>query len=176
MMRILLVLLICVSARTIFAQDISPRGNTVSPVIVLVSKQNMLLYVFDYQGETLGAYPIACGRNLGDKIQKGDRRTPEGIFRVTQVLDASDWLYPTRDGRMVRGVYGPYFIRVDTPGFWGIGIHGTNAPYSISHRVSKGCIRLRNADLLKLVQQVKPGTVVIIIPSAEDVKSEIAKP
>lgn len=136
---------------------------------VLVSKQNMKLYVFDYEGKRLGYYPIACGKNKGDKTEIGDQRTPEGVFKISQILDASEWRYGTPDGRQVKGVYGPWFIRLETPGYSGIGIHGTNAPGSISKRVSNGCIRMFNSDLKKLVEVVHKGTVVAIIPSADDV-------
>lgn len=145
--------------------------NIPQSTFVLISKQKMKLYVFDYEGKRIGYYPIACGKNKGNKTEVGDQRTPEGVFKVSQILDASDWRYGTPDGRLVKGVYGPWFIRLETPGYHGIGIHGTNAPGSISKRVSNGCVRLFNSDLKKLVEAIRPGTVVVIIPSAEDVEA-----
>lgn len=145
--------------------------NTPQSTFVLISKQNMKLYVFNYEGKRIGYYPIACGKNKGNKTEVGDQRTPEGVFKVSQILDASEWRYGTPDGRLVKGVYGPWFIRLDTPGYSGIGIHGTNAPGSISKRVSNGCVRMFNSDLKKLVEVVRKGTVVVIIPSAEDVEA-----
>lgn len=150
--------------------------NIPQSVFVLISKQDMKLYVFDYEGNRIGYYPIACGKNSGNKTAEGDQRTPEGVFKVSQVLDATEWRYGTPDGRMVKGVYGPWFIRLETPGYYGIGIHGTNAPGSISRRVSNGCVRMFNSDLRKLVDVVRKGTVVVITPSAEDVKAETPKP
>ena len=43
-----------------------------------------------------------------------------------------------------------------------VGIHGTNDPSSIGRRVSHGCIRLRNADIARLVRTLPLGTLVTI--------------
>jgi L,D-transpeptidase catalytic domain len=45
-----------------------------------------------------------------------------------------------------------------------IGIHGTNAPWSIGRAVSNGCIRVPNATLTKLFAATLGGTPVIIRP------------
>ena len=44
----------------------------------------------------------------------------------------------------------------------GYGIHGTNAPRSVGHAASHGCIRLRNRDIEKLFTMVQVGDVVQI--------------
>ena len=47
---------------------------------ILINKEDMTLKLVDYRGKTLFSYGIACGKRYGDKTQKGDYRTPEGIF------------------------------------------------------------------------------------------------
>ena len=42
-------------------------------------------------------------------------------------------------------------------------IHGTNAPSTIGHRVSSGCIRLTNEDVTDLASRVNIGTKVVVI-------------
>jgi lipoprotein-anchoring transpeptidase ErfK/SrfK len=42
-------------------------------------------------------------------------------------------------------------------------IHGTNAPWTIGHNVSSGCIRMRNEDVVDLYERVKVGTTVHVI-------------
>jgi lipoprotein-anchoring transpeptidase ErfK/SrfK len=42
----------------------------------------------------------------------------------------------------------------------GYGIHGTDQPSSIGYAKSHGCIRLRNADVERLFELVRPGDVV----------------
>jgi lipoprotein-anchoring transpeptidase ErfK/SrfK len=42
-------------------------------------------------------------------------------------------------------------------------IHGTNAPWTIGHNVSSGCIRMRNQDVIDLYERVKVGTKVVVM-------------
>ena len=43
-------------------------------------------------------------------------------------------------------------------------IHGTNAPDTIGKRVSSGCIRMQNADVIDLYERVNVGAKVIVLP------------
>ena len=43
-------------------------------------------------------------------------------------------------------------------------IHGTNAPDTIGGRVSSGCIRMVNEDVIDLYSRVKVGTKVVVLP------------
>ena len=43
-------------------------------------------------------------------------------------------------------------------------IHGTNAPDTIGGRVSSGCIRMVNEDVIDLYSRVKVGTKVVVRP------------
>lgn len=139
-------------------------------VFIVVSKQSMTLSVFDYKGNEKGKYSIACGKKLGNKNEEGDLKTPEGIFRVTEIQNAEKWSHDFGDGNgTIEGAYGPYFIRLYTPGYNGIGIHGTHDNNSLGTRTTEGCIRLQNENVLKLVKLVYPGTVVIITPSVSDI-------
>lgn len=137
---------------------------------ILVDKASMTLSLYDYWGERLMCYPVACGLSLGDKQCSGDMRTPEGIFHVVGVEDAAQWTHDFGDGRgETPGAYGPFFIRLECPGFTGIGIHGTCFPESLGTRATEGCIRLDNDDLRRLVPNVRPGMLVVVLPSADDI-------
>ena len=117
-----------------------------------------------YRGRKLEkTYPIAIGAAPGQKQRAGDNRTPTGNFAVQQVQDSTSWVYDFGDGKgPTRGAYGPWFIRLKTPGWSGIGIHGTHAPDSIGSMVSSGCIRMRNGDLSELKAKVFTGMKVVI--------------
>lgn len=106
------------------------------------------------------AFPVGIGSNPdgGDKRADGDCRTPEGEFRVASVEDSSDWEHEGERS------YGPLFLRLDCPPWTGIGIHGTSDPDSVGKRSSRGCIRMRNEDLLALAEHVDVGTRVSILP------------
>lgn len=141
--------------------------------IIVVSKQDMRLRVYDYKGTRLMDYGIACGKNFGQKHKVGDMKTPEGMFFVQSIEDASERTHDFGDGRgEIQGAYGPYFIRLDTPGNKGIGIHGTHDPLSIGTRATEGCIRLNNNDLMELVNVVRPGMMVLVTTSFEDYEQE----
>jgi lipoprotein-anchoring transpeptidase ErfK/SrfK len=43
-------------------------------------------------------------------------------------------------------------------------IHGTNAPGSVGHFVSHGCIRMYNSDVIDLYNRVSVGTQVVVLP------------
>jgi hypothetical protein len=50
----------------------------------------------------------------------------------------------------------------DWPGGGVVGIHGTNEPNLIPGRPSHGCVRLKNAAILKLARKMAPGTPLLI--------------
>lgn len=135
---------------------------------ILIRKSEFKLYTVDKNGVVLSTYNCALGKNIGQKEKEGDMKTPDGIFPIDEIIDASTWSHDFKDGKgEIQGAYGPWFISLDTTnlsgGRWGgIGIHGTHAPESIGTRISEGCIRLNNNDIVKLKQFAKVGMKVII--------------
>lgn len=119
---------------------------------IYVSKTTMHLYVLDKNDSVLFSCGIACGLRRGNKKQKGDYKTPEGDFSISGLFNSTDWVHRTRDGRSVKGCYGPHFLRLATGRLGGIGIHGTNAPGSIGKRASEGCIRVNSANIVILYE------------------------
>jgi hypothetical protein len=137
---------------------------------IIINKADMTLSQYDYKGELLHKFKIATGKNYGDKTKKGDFKTPEGVFKIEEVIDASAWSHDFKDNKgPIMGAYGPYFIRLQVPGQKGIGIHGTHDNKSLGKRASEGCIRLNNKDLSELVKSIKTNAVVIITPGVEDI-------
>lgn len=57
------------------------------------------------------------------------------------------------------GPYGDFWLGLSKPHY---GIHGTNNPSSIGKRVSAGCIRMHNKDVVELAGKVSIGTEVQI--------------
>ncbi|MBA3358536.1 MAG: L,D-transpeptidase [Thermoleophilaceae bacterium] len=86
--------------------------------------------------------------------------TPPGMFFIRERLRPrrSDTIY----GPLAFGLsaYSPY--RTDWPGGGQVGLHGTNQPGLIPGRISNGCIRLRNAEILRLGRLMPVGTPVLI--------------
>lgn len=143
---------------------------------IIIDKQTMTLTLYDREGEPAETFPIACGKRPGNKRENGDMRTPEGVFRITSVEDSRAWKHDFGDGRgEIAGAYGPWFIRLVTPGHKGIGIHGTHDPASIGTRATEGCIRLGNDDLERLKPLVYSGMPVVILPSQADITANSLK-
>jgi len=134
---------------------------------IVIDKVNLKLYLTDGDGVVMKEYGIACAKNYGNKQKSGDHKTPEGLFRINQLLDSRHIPHDFGDGKgPIAGAYGPWFLRLDVPGFRDIGIHGTHLPESIGSRATEGCIRLKNEDILDLKQHVQVGTQVLILPDS----------
>lgn len=133
--------------------------------MIIVDKRHLQLYVIE-NADTLLSVPVCVGANYGDKVKKGDLRTPEGSFSISQIQNSAKWTHDFNDGKgLVIGAYGPYFIRLRIPKWSNsIGIHGTCFPESIGSRASEGCIRLKNEDLIQLRKYIRIGMDVIILP------------
>jgi hypothetical protein len=85
--------------------------------------------------------------------------TPRGRFYVRNKLSGfGDPFYgPVAFGTSARSA-----VLTDWPAGGFVGIHGTNRPDLVPGRVSHGCIRLRNDDILELARRMPVGTPVTI--------------
>ena len=153
--------------------EVALNGDPNKADRIVISKESMTLNLFDSDGGLIFSFPVAVGKNYGNKEKVGDMKTPEGDFTVAQIQDASAWTHDFKDGKgVIAGCYGNWFIRLKTPPHTGIGIHGTHAPESIGTRATEGCIRLNNADLDKLKPLVRVGMSVTIESSVKDMEAD----
>jgi hypothetical protein len=81
--------------------------------------------------------------------------TPAGRFMIRSELThyASAFYGPVAFGTTARSA-----VLTDWPGGGFVGIHGTNEPELLPGRVSHGCIRMRNSDILRLAMLLPIGT------------------
>jgi lipoprotein-anchoring transpeptidase ErfK/SrfK len=86
--------------------------------------------------------------------------TPAGEFYVrTRLAGYDDPFYgPVAFGTSARSP-----VLTDWPGGGFVGIHGTDQPELIPGRISHGCIRLRNIDILRLARLMPLGTPITIV-------------
>jgi len=125
--------------------------------VVLVSIPDRMLAVIE-DGEVLAQFPIAVGADASP--------SPTGEFQVvSRVLNPTYYhagsVIPTGKDNPV----GTRWLGLSQKGY---GIHGTNAPRSIGHAASHGCIRLRNRDMEHLFTMVRVGDVVKIRGERDD--------
>ena len=85
--------------------------------------------------------------------------TPRGRFYIRNKLTRyrSPAYGPVAFGTSARSP-----AATDWPAGGFIGIHGTDRPDLVPGRVSHGCIRMRNADILALARRMPVGTPVRI--------------
>jgi L,D-transpeptidase ErfK/SrfK len=108
-------------------------------IIVSIPDRRMLV--------VLAAFAVAVGAPATP--------SPVGIFTV--ITRVSQPTYYKAGKTIPAGAHNPIGTRWIGLSQRGYGIHGTNAPSSIGHAKSHGCIRLRNADVERLFEQVRAG-------------------
>jgi lipoprotein-anchoring transpeptidase ErfK/SrfK len=130
---------------------------------IVIDTAHTFLYLVLGHGKAL-RYGIGVGR-------KGF--TWSGVERISRKSEWPDWVPPAemiaRQPYLPRWVGGgpgnPLGARALYLGNTDYRIHGTNNPASIGTRVSSGCIRMRNADVIDLYDRVAVGTKVVVLAS-----------
>lgn len=141
------------------------------PVLVIVDKQRHLTHVLQLQNDVVTE--VLCVQN---STGKPSTPTPVGRAVITQKQLDPVWVPPVSIDPKQRAVQpwskthrnplGMANIRLSMDRGM-IGLHGTNEPNQIGKNVSHGCVRHRNADILKLAAIVQTGTPVYIVPSMD---------
>ena len=148
-------------------QTYSPGQNE---LWIKIDKNKLKLALRRGEAEVLKTYPIAIGSGKGVKKSRTDLITPAGVFKIWRVIqDATQLVYDPKwfgePGEPQKGAYGAKLISFYNP--WEIALHGTNAPGSIGRRVTHGCIRMHNRDIVELSKSVKPGMRLWIVERDE---------
>jgi len=140
---------------------------------ITINLAELRLYLLWEEAEVkkIRIYPVGIGREGWE--------TPQGLFRISGIVDRPDWTPPPSLREEKPWLAGTVPPGPDNPlgSHWigltaqGVGIHGTNQPYGVGRRVSHGCIRLYPRDIIDLAQRVGKGTRVRIID--QPVKSSV---
>ena len=144
-------------------------------IVIQIDRQTLSLY---RGAEVLRRYPISSSR-FGTGFEPGSRRTPVGRFVVAEkigadqpmgtvfrgrrpVVEDMDWTAePDLITSRILWLHGLDPENANTKGRF-IYIHGTNQEALLSTPASHGCIRMANADVGRLFNEVEPGTEVLI--------------
>jgi lipoprotein-anchoring transpeptidase ErfK/SrfK len=119
--------------------------------VVLVSITDRKLAVVE-NGTVLATFPVAVGATVSP--------SPTGEFQI--VSRVANPTYYHAGAVIPSGKDSPIGTRWLGLSQKGYGIHGTNAPRSVGHAASHGCIRLRNRDMEQLYSMLHIGDVVQI--------------
>jgi len=148
---------------------------------IVVNVAEMRLYYYPppetpWERRIVITHPVGIGRVGLD--------TPLGRFTVADKITHPSWTVPKAmaDAYRAKGTpfeavvppgpdnpLGDYALVLDVPGYF---IHGTNRPWSIGMRVSRGCVRLYPEDILSLFPKVPQGTPVRIVDTPYKVGRE----
>jgi len=133
-----------------------PEGDvalypTTAKIVIDLSQRTLTV---TRRGQQMGTFPVAIGT--------ADLPTPTGFFFVNQKLKP-----PTSNTAFGVLAIGISAFQMKLPASaWAQGgpvaIHGTNDPSCIGKAVSHGCVRMYNADVLKVSDWVPTGSPVII--------------
>jgi murein L,D-transpeptidase YafK len=146
-------------------------------LVVDKANQELLIYRHDGRGGVRLEKIVPCSTGMvqGDKLVRGDKKTPEGYYIFRQKLLPDE----------LPDIYGVLAYPMDYPNFWdvrlgrggdGIWTHGVNKP--LTDYDSNGCIELRNHDIAALEDQIKlydtPVLVYenLVFRSSEELKKE----
>jgi murein L,D-transpeptidase YafK len=121
---------------------------------------------FDRSGDLLvnqGTYYMSIGQAGAGKQRAGDRRTPLGVYFVTERLDTS----------RLHEKYGVMAFPLDYPNAWdrrakrsgdGIWVHGVDANGGERPALdTDGCVALRNEDLTALAPSFSENVMPVIV-------------
>ena len=134
---------------------------------VVIDTEHTYLYYVLGGGKAI-RYGIGVGR---------DGFTWSGTEAVTKKAEWPDWAPPAEmiarqpylSRWMAGGEGNPLGARAIYLGNTVYRIHGTNMPDTIGEKISSGCIRMLNADVVDLYQRVSLGTKVVVLPSSAHV-------
>jgi murein L,D-transpeptidase YafK len=149
-------------------------AKSANPYYIIISKKTYELKVYDDEG-WYATYPCVFGSNdLRDKFMEGDKRTPEGKFKVQLKRTNAKWGfellldYPNQESiikfneRLAKGEI-PRNAKIGG----GIAIHATRPQeeWTVDYyqNWTDGCISLKYSEAKDLYSYIPVGTPVTII-------------
>jgi lipoprotein-anchoring transpeptidase ErfK/SrfK len=145
-----------------FQRQVVDYRTSEAPGTIIIDTPHTYLYYVLGSGKAI-RYGIGVGR---------EGFTWSGTQTISRKAEWPDWTPPQEMIQrqpylprfMAGGPENPLGARAMYLGNTEYRIHGTNAPSTIGGRVSSGCIRLINEDVIDLYSRVTVGTKVIVLP------------
>ncbi len=148
------------------AQDYLP-GEKIDHIVVIKKERKMYLY---RNGKVRSVFPVSLGKNpKGQKLKKGDNRTPEGEFWIHRKLCSPKYYrslcisYPRPQDKAraaARGVNPGGDITIHAQPTWNA--NGKGDKYTLSRNWTQGCVAVTNSAMNQLWYAVREGVPVTI--------------
>ncbi len=152
---------------------VATEDSIENPYYIIVDKSDYELKVYDDQG-WYATYPVVFGgKDLGDKMREGDRKTPDGKFKVILKKIHPQWGpellldYPNEESiqkfneRKAHGLISKN-ARIGN----GIAIHATRPEeeWTVDHYYNwtDGCVSVKYTEMKDLFSYIPVGTPVTI--------------
>jgi murein L,D-transpeptidase YafK len=156
-----------------FKENSLKKTDAANPYYIIISKKSYELKVYDDKG-WFATYPCVFGSNdLRDKFMEGDKRTPEGNFKIAVKKNDAKWKYellldyPNYESiekfrqRIARGEI-PRNAKIGG----GIAIHATRPQeeWTVDYyqNWTDGCVSLKYSEAKDLYSYIPVGTPVTI--------------
>jgi len=137
---------------------------------IVVVKSKRVLVLLDKDNNLLSRHRISLGKHpKGRKIKKGDKKTPEGIYKIIDKRKDKKYYkeilisYPNAEDKARAKKLGVnpgngITIHAQVPMFW----NGKGDDYTLSHDWTNGCIAMTNKGMDTIWDMVALGTTVEI--------------
>lgn len=155
--------------------NILKTNASLSKHTIIVEKSTHKLHIFEDQDgfpKYLRSYKIATGKSLGDKVQLGDLKTPEGIYQIEDFLSQNNLAkrFSSKEKALEYGA-GAFTIsypnpidQIDGKTGGGIWLHSTDDDSRIDKGLdSRGCVVVVDSDLKDISKYIKTNNTNIII-------------
>lgn len=145
-------------------------GNNAKEVnVVLVDKSLKRLYIARLKGndmEVIEEFPVLTGKIDGDKIKRGDEKTPEGVYYVLSYSSGEALVKKYGDYALIYGAgsfplnYPNVIDKINKKTGGGIWLHGVKP--NLDKTYTQGCVAMNNGHFKTLFDNIKVTTPTII--------------
>ena len=138
--------------------------ENISNYAILVDKSAQRVFVYHRNNlfSPFRVFRCSTGENDGPKSRKNDRKTPEGIYFITNAYEERD-LSPIYGIKAFPIDYPNLIDRKQGKGGYGIWFHGTNKP--LKPQDTNGCIVLDNPKINEMANYIQINRTPVIIGS-----------
>ena len=146
--------------------------------MIQVSTKDQTLAILDDSNHVLKRYPISTSR-VGIGFEPGSHKTPLGNFIIDEKIGGDQPIYTIFSSRKPVGIWNQQDIDlglITSRILWLSGvddenkntkerfvyIHGTSEEHMLGKPRSRGCVNMKNTDIVELYDMVSIGTPVVI--------------
>ncbi|MCT4641441.1 MAG: L,D-transpeptidase family protein [Bacteriovoracaceae bacterium] len=144
-----------------------------SNYIIVVEKSTHTLHIYqaiEHGFEKIKSYKVATGKNTGNKLASGDKKTPEGIYFINNFRSGNDL---KKSYGKLGNIYGAGAFTLNYPNVFdkikaktghGIWLHSTDDDSRVSKGLdSKGCVVATDKDIRQIANYIELHKTPIII-------------